>query len=98
MEMTRLLQIKTFFSNRYRLAGLLFAVWCFFIADVDVFRMVKTQGELKAMENEIAYHELEIALLNEKLELIAADRSHLERYAREAYYMCRSDEDVYLIH
>lgn len=86
-----------FFSNRYRLAVLLFALWSLFIADVDVFRMSRTHQELSVMKDKIAFHQAEIVKLNLKLDDIAAERSHLERYAREAYYMCKANEEVFLM-
>jgi cell division protein DivIC len=86
-----------FFAHRYRLSVLLFALWSLFIADVDVFRMVETRHELNVMKDKIAFHQAEIADLNHKLDDIASNRSHLERYAREAYYMCKSNEEVFLM-
>lgn len=68
-----------------------------FISDVDIFFIASEQIELNEMRKEIT----EIKQKNDELmlELIELDENpdHLERVARERYFMKKPQEEVYRI-
>ena len=84
------------YSNRYALAFGLFLIWMSTIAEVDVFRMIDTRMERHHIENRITETEGLIQGLDLQLEEIRTDPAAKERYARESYYMHKSNEDVYV--
>lgn len=83
-------------SNRYLLAFGLFVVWMSTMAEVDVFRMINTRLERNHIEARIAETEADIQQLDDQLAEIQRDPSAKERHAREAYYMHKVNEDVYV--
>lgn len=84
-------------KNRYAATTLLALVWVMFISDVDVFFIASEQMELNKMRNDIT----EIKQKNDDLMLqlieIEENPEHLERVARERYFMKKPQEEVYRI-
>ena len=83
-------------TNRYVLAAVLFLVWMLTLADVDLLRMVKTHAERHDIETKMEEHRQRISELEAALEQLRTDPSAKERHAREAYYMHKPDEDVFV--
>ena len=82
--------------NRYAIASVLFLLWMLTLADVDLMRMIETHQERSRIESKLAEHQKNIDMLQEELQRMAADSHAKERLAREAYYMHRPDEDVFV--
>ncbi len=83
-------------TNRYVLAAVLFLVWMLTLADVDLLRMVRTHAERNDIEAHMKAHQQRISELEEDLEQLNADPAARERHAREAYYMHKPNEDVFV--
>ncbi len=84
------------YSNRYVLAFGLFLLWMSTMAEVDVFRMINTRLERNHIQARIGETADLIDELDLQLEEIRTDPAAKERYARESYYMHKSQEDVYV--
>lgn len=98
METKKTLEkVVSVLRNRYAATTLLALFWVMFISDVDVFFIASEQMELNDMRQEIS----EIKQKNDDLilELIELEENpdHLERVARERYFMKKPQEEVYRI-
>lgn len=84
-------------SNRYAATTLIALGWVMFISDVDIFFIISEQMELNEMRSEIS----EVKQNNDDLMLqlieIEENPEHLERVARERYFMKKPHEEVYRI-
>ena len=82
------------FRNRYFLVLVLFIGWMVFFDKHDVLTGFKLQQTLSHLEADKVYYQ-------ERIEDAKEDRLDLdqnkEKYAREHYYMQKSDEDVFII-
>lgn len=80
--------------NRYFLVLVVFFVWMFFVDKHDVMTVVSLQGTVNKLEEDKTYY-------SKKLEEAKQERLDLEvnkeKFARERYYMQKSNEDVYII-
>lgn len=83
-------------SNRYALALGSFILWMGTLAEVDVFRMVDTRLERRHIESRIVETQDEIKVLDAQIAEIRQNPAAKERHAREAYYMHRNNEDVFV--
>ena len=82
-------------TNRYVVAASLFLLWMLTLADVDLIRMWRTHAERTDIELRMAEH-LTIEQLETDLERMSTDPGAKERHAREAYYMHKPNEDVFV--
>lgn len=86
-----------FLKNKYLIVTAIFLVWIIFFAEFDLMTFSKQREELKEMKDKIEYLTKEVEKLhNEKIGL-KTDSSMIEKYAREKYFMKKSNEDVYMI-
>jgi len=83
-------------TNRYAVAAGVFLLWMLTLADVDLIRMVQTHQERLDIETKKAGHEARIAELDTELQRMSQDPGAKERHAREAYYMHKPEEDVFV--
>lgn len=83
-------------ANRYVVATGLFLLWMLTLADVDLIRMIRTHQERARIESRMAEHRLTIADLETELERMSTHPDAKERHAREAYYMHKPGEDVFV--
>lgn len=90
-------KVLSILRNRYAATTILALFWVMFISDVDLFFIASEQMELNEIKQEIS----EIKVKNDELilELIELDENpdHLERVARERYFMKKPQEEVYRI-
>ena len=83
-------------TNRYAVAAGVFLLWMLTLADVDLIRMVQTHQERLDIETKKAGNEARIAELDTELQRMSQDPGAKERHAREAYYMHKPEEDVFV--
>jgi cell division protein FtsB len=80
--------------NRYFLALVIFVGWLIFFDKHDVLTQYKLQRTVNKLEQDKSYYADEIKKAEQKrldLEL------NKEKYAREQYYMKKSNEEVFII-
>ena len=83
-------------ANRYAVSSGLFLLWMLTLADVDLIRMIRTHQERTRIESRMAEHHDNIAELTTELERMSTHPDAKERHAREAYYMHKPGEDVFV--
>ena len=72
--------------NAYWLVTIVFLIVTFTVGDSS-----------RGLEKEIKHYQKEIEINSKKLNDLHTDKEGLERFAREEYFMKRSNEDVFII-
>ena len=88
---------KSMLQNKYVATALLALLWSTFIHDLGLPFLIKESRQLNQAKKELS--EVESAnesLRQEKLDVLNDARA-LERYARENYFMRKTNEEVYRI-
>ena len=88
---------KKLVQNKYVVASILFMIWVTFINDIDLIFIMKSKSELNEMKEQLDYYEEQNQQTSESLAEITTDKNTLERFAREQYFMIRSNEDIFVI-
>lgn len=84
-------------KNKYFLVIVFFITWMFFFDSNDIITQYQDRHKLQALEREKAYFQEEIVKVNQDIQALSTDQQHLERFAREKYFMKRQEEDIYVI-
>jgi len=85
-----------YFKNIFVLITLGFIFWMLFL-DSNSFLIHKDLNEeISDLENEKEYYRKEIIKDNKAIKELKKEEG-LEKFAREAYYMKRENEDIYII-
>ncbi len=58
---------------------------------------IKLSSTLNNLENQKTYYQDEIENTREAINVLENDTAHLEKYAREKYYMKKDNEDIFVI-
>ncbi len=86
--------IPAIFRNKYFLFLAAFAMWMIFVDKHDLITQIKLQRTVNKLEADKEFYE-------EQIEVEEARRADLEvnaeKYAREQYFMKKSNEDVFII-
>jgi cell division protein FtsB len=88
---------RKYILNKYFITGLGFIVWMVFFDQesfIDQFRLSRTLNDL---EHQKEYYLEEIEKTRGAIDILENDTAHLEKYAREKYYMKKDNEDVFVI-
>lgn len=83
-------------TNKYFIIIVLFAVWMLFFDSNSFLIHNELNQEIDGLEKNKEFYEAEIQkdrTFMEKLD----DKEEMERFAREAYYMKKENEDIYII-
>jgi len=84
-------------KNKYIITMLIFIVWVGFLDRNNLVKTLKIRKSVKELKNNKDYYLQEI----EKTRIITSelwtDPNTLETFAREEYYMKKSDEDIFLV-
>lgn len=87
-------QIPAPLRNKYFLVLALFFAWMIFLDRHDLVTQWRLQNTVNKLEEDRAFYTEKIeAAEQERLDLDIND----EKFAREQYYMKKSDEDVFII-
>ena len=85
-----------FFSNKYVIILLTFAVWMLFFDENSLLNHLEFNKEINQLNKEKEYYESEIKADKELIEKLE-DEQELEKFARETYKMKKENEDIYII-
>lgn len=83
-------------TNKYFIIIVLFAVWMLFFDSNSFLIHNELNQEIDGLKKNKEFYEAEIQkdrTFMEKLD----DKEEMERFAREAYYMKKENEDIYII-
>jgi cell division protein DivIC len=87
-------KLPTPIRNRYYLILICFGIWMLFIDKHDLWTQFKLSSTMGKLHEDRKYYEA-------KIEEIKADQkdieTHKEKFAREKYFMSKSNEDVFII-
>jgi len=82
--------------NKYALATGIFILWVCFFNDIDLFYIIKSRREVSSLRDEVAKIKDDNAKATEALFDLSHNKSSLEKFARENYYMKRDNEEVFV--
>jgi hypothetical protein len=87
-------QIPAPFNNRYFLILVLFFGWMVFFDKHDLLTQWKLSGSVERLEFDKVYYEEQIKDVRKDLLNLELNK---EKFAREKYFMQKSNEDVFII-
>lgn len=88
------------FLNKYKIyigIILFFLVWMLFFDEFNWVRVNRDKHKLKNMKKEAVYLEEKIAKDKARIKALKTDTTELERFAREEYFMKKTNEDIFII-
>ncbi len=85
-----------FLGSRYTLVLIFFIVWMLFLDNYSYFDHRILEKEINELEDNKEYYQQEITKDEKSIKEMNYP-GHIERYAREKYYMKRDSEDIYII-
>jgi cell division protein FtsB len=89
--------LKHALQNKYIAATVLALVWSVFIHDLGLPFVLREARNLERAKMELQAVESLNEILRQQQADLQSDQKALERYAREHYFMRRSNEEVYRI-
>ena len=75
----------------------LFSVWMIFFDKNNVINQIELRKNLRQYQKEKQYYQQQIAADSEATYDLMSDSTHLEKFARERYFMKKDSEDVFLM-
>lgn len=90
-------KIFSIISNKYLVALVFFAVIILFTDHNNFFEQWDRKQELKELQTKKEYYQQEIDKTKKQLADLSNNPAALEKYARENFFMKRSNEDVFVI-
>jgi cell division protein FtsB len=85
-----------FLSNKYILVLLFFLIWMLFLDNYSYFDHRFLDKQIEELEDNKTYYQEEIK--NDKKSIKELKNTeHVEKYAREKYFMKKDSEDIYII-
>lgn len=90
-------RLPSLFRNVFFLSIVSFTVWMFFFDDNNFLKQYRLLKELNEIEKKKEYYRAEAMRVSDEYNAIMNDDDYALRYAREKYWMKRSNEDVYIV-
>jgi len=75
----------------------LFGVWMIFFDKNNVINQIELRKNLRQYQKEKQYYQQQITADSEATYDLMSDSTHLEKFARERYFMKKDSEDVFLM-
>jgi cell division protein FtsB len=89
-------KISKIFRNKYFSVTLFFFGWLIFFDQTSIIydvNLTQKEKQLKAQKN---YYEKQTQVVTEQLKELQTNPANLEKFAREKYFMKKTNEDVYI--
>ncbi len=90
-------EIFKIFKNKWIVAIILFLTWVVFFDENSIVSHQKNKKRLYELKQQEEYYKERIKTDKQKLEDLKEGEEKLEKFAREQYFMSKSDEDVFII-
>ena len=90
-------KIPRILKNKYVICTVLFFVVAFFVEDNNITTSLALKEKKEVMENEKLFLKEAIKQDSIKIEIFKNNPAEYEKYARENYYMKRTNEDIIII-
>lgn len=84
-------------KNKFVITLVLFLVWMTFFDKNNIITQIELRRNLHQYQKEKQFYLQQIAADSEATYDLMSDSSHLEKFARERYYMKKDSEDVFLM-
>ncbi len=88
---------KKILANKYLIVLCIGGAWLTFMDDNSITSYLQYDLKIRELTREINTHKKGIAECERKMDEMKTDMESLEKYAREQYYMKRSNEDIFII-
>ncbi len=85
-----------FLSNKYIWVLLFFSTWMLFLDNYSYFDHRVLDEQIDELETNKTYYRTEIKKDKENIKRLQ-NPNHIEKYAREKYFMKKENEDIYII-
>jgi cell division protein DivIC len=85
-----------FLSNKYIWVLLFFSTWMLFLDNYSYFDHRVLDQQIDELEANKTYYRTEIKKDEENIKLLKSPH-HIEKYAREKYFMKKENEDIYIV-
>lgn len=82
--------------NKYVVVFVIFAIYITIFDDHNLISRIQRKDEIGKLENDLNFYKSEIQTNRDEIFKLLNDSTYLEKYAREHYYMRKSDEDVFI--
>ena len=89
--------IKKYIHNKYFYTALAFVVWMVFFDSDNVQEQIKLSDTIHRLEKQKEFYAKEISKNRTAIKALTYDTTKLEKYAREKYFMKKSNEDVFVV-
>ena len=93
----RMFRLKSVFTNKYLITGIVFAAWMTFFDRNDITLQLKRIHELNKLQESEKLMSDQVADTRKEFGLLKANPQTLEKYARERYMMKKDNEDLFII-
>lgn len=89
--------ILKFFINKYSLVIIIFLAYLTFFDDHNLIKRWQLKQSNHLLEKELIYYQDEIKQNKDMIRKLKTDSVFLEKYAREKYFLKRTQEEVFII-
>ncbi len=89
--------VKPLFQNRITFGVIIFVIWMAFFDEDNVFVRINLSRKVSELQEEKAQLQSTIERDRRKMEELSSDRSQLEKFAREEYFMKKNDEVIFIV-
>jgi len=83
--------------NRYFLSAAGLLVWILLFHSLDAIFVLRMRNELHQTNKQIEYYEIRNIENKSALKELSSSPKHLEKFAREQYFMKRENEELFVI-
>ena len=90
--------IPKWMINKYFLSTFSFVLWMMFIDQYTLFTQWDKYSQIKNLETQIKYYDEAILKTNEEKDALFGNLENLEKFARETYWMKKSNEDLFILY
>ncbi len=88
--------IAKVFRNRYFSVTLFFFGWLIFFDQTSIIHDIELTQKVKQLKAQKKFYEKQTEAVTEQLKELQTNPTNLEKFAREKYFMKKSNEDVYV--
>ncbi len=91
-------KIKAVVTNKYLLAIAVYVFLSFFVMQNTYIDRFENRNKIRELNSQIEAYEKQIETCQKKMDELNTNKSNLERFAREEYFMKRKNEEVFIIY
>ncbi|MBY0245393.1 MAG: septum formation initiator family protein [Sphingobacteriaceae bacterium] len=85
------------FRNKFFLSFLAFIVWMLFFDRNDVLSQYQYQNQVNKLQEDKDFFVTQTAIVKKSLKELDSNLNTAEKFAREKYFMKKSNEDIFVI-